>query len=375
MIQLTTQIKQMTIESGRRILVTSDIHGHLSYFKNILAKASFSENDILFIVGDMIEKGPENLGTLRYVMELCKRGNVIPLIGNVDAYRMKLIESLSKDNVLDFYNYILRLRKWMGTSFYEELAAECGYAINSPEDILLSKQDVIAHFEKEFNFLAGLPTVVETQNYIFVHGGLREKEVLDNENRGVFELTKFDAFMNNTPFVFDKYVIVGHWPVCLYSTSIQQLNPIVNRDKKIISIDGGCGLKKEAQLNLLLLPDIHCSADDIAYMSYDSIPTICALDDQKESEEPLCISWVNREIKMLEKGEEFSYVEHVQSGRKLQIPNSYIKKETECSDYTDYVLPIEKGDVLSLILKTSKGCIVKKNGVIGWYSGKYKNNE
>ncbi len=375
MIQLTTKIKQITIESGRRILVTSDIHGHLSYLKNILQKASFSENDILFIVGDMIEKGPDNLGTLRYVMELCKRGNVIPLIGNVDAYRMKLIESLCEDNVTDFYNYILRLRKWMGTSFYEELASECGYSINSPQDILSAKQDVLTNFQNEFNFLTNLPTIVETQNYIFVHGGLWEKEVLDNESRGVFELTKFDAFMENTPHTFDKYVIVGHWPVILYNSSIQQLNPIFNRDKKIISIDGGCGLKKEAQLNLLILPDINCSVDEISYMSYDSIPTIRALDEQKASENPLCISWVNREIKILEKSEEFSYVEHVQSGRKLKIPNPYIKKETECSDYTDFVLSVDKGDTLSLIFKTSKGCIAKKNGVIGWYFGKYENNE
>lgn len=365
----------MEIESGKRILVTSDIHGYLSYFKNILEKASFSENDVLFIVGDMIEKGPDNLGTLRYVMELCRQGNVVPLIGNVDAYRLQLIDGLSEENATDFYNYILRLRKWIGSSFYEELAAECGYAINSPEDILLAKQDVIAHFQNEFQFLANLPTVVETQNYIFVHGGLREKEVLANERKGLFELTKFDAFMAKTPHVFDKYVTVGHWPVALYNTSIQQLNPIINRDKKIISIDGGCGLKKEAQLNLLIIPDIRCSVDEISYLSYDSIPTIRALDDQKGSESPLFISWINREIKILEKGEEFSYVEHLQSGRKLHIPNTYIQKDAECSDYTDYILPVKKGDKLSLLSKYSKGCIVKKNGVIGWYCGKYESNE
>ena len=70
-IELTTKIEQINIEPGKRILVTSDIHGHLSYLKKVLEKASFCDDDILFIVGDMIEKGPENLKTLRYVMELC----------------------------------------------------------------------------------------------------------------------------------------------------------------------------------------------------------------------------------------------------------------------------------------------------------------
>ena len=46
MINLTTKIKQITVEHGKRILVTSDIHGYLSYFKKILEKASFSDKDI-----------------------------------------------------------------------------------------------------------------------------------------------------------------------------------------------------------------------------------------------------------------------------------------------------------------------------------------
>lgn len=372
MIRLTTKIKQIEIETGKRILVTSDIHGYLSHFKNVLRKASFSADDVLFIVGDMIEKGPNSLGTLRYVMELYERGNVIPLIGNVDAYRLKLIYELNEENAFDFYNYILSLRKWVGSSFYEELAAECGYTINSPEDILLSKQAIITHFQNEFNFLAGLPTVVETQNYIFVHGGLREKKTSDNESKGLFELTKFDAFMDNTPHSFDKYVIVGHWPVPLYNASIQQLNPIINRDKKIISIDGGCGVKKDCQLNLLVIPDINCSVDEISYVSYDETPTMIALEEQAASDDSVHISWLDRKIKILEKGDEFSRIQHIHSGRILWIPNTYLRNETDCSDYTDYILPVEQGDTMSLISKTSKGCIVKKNGIIGWYCGKYE---
>ena len=45
--------------------------------------------------------------------------------------------------------------------------------------------------------------------------------------------------------------------------------------------------------------------------------------------------------------------------------------ENKCSDFTDYVLPVNSGDSLSLIAKTSRGCIVKKDGITGWYYGKY----
>lgn len=371
MINLTAKIEQITVEAGKRILVTSDIHGNFSYFKQLLEKAEFCDNDILFIIGDIVEKGSENLKTLRYVMELCEKGNVIPLIGNVDANRLKIIDELCEDNVNGFYKYIISLRDWAGTSFYEELANECGYTINSAEDVLAAKETVISHFEKEFNFLTNLPTVIETQNFIFVHGGLREKQVSDNIDKGIFELTKFDAFMDNTEHTFDKYVIVGHWPVCLYNNRIQQFNPIINEYKKIISIDGGCSVKKDGQLNLLIIPDINCSINEISYMSYEDVPCIKALESQKASENSIHISWIDNEIQIIDKGEDFSFIEHISSGKRMHIPSSYLRGENKCADYTDYVLPVSQGDTLSLIAQTSKGCIVKKDGVTGWYYGKY----
>ena len=369
MINLSTKIKKINVEPGKRILVVSDVHGYLHHLKKALEKAKFAENDILFIVGDMIEKGPDSLGTLRYVMKLYEKGNVIPLIGNVDAYRLQIIYGLNEASAPDFFNYVLSHRKWAGASFYEQLCAECGYVLNSPEDLLAAKDAVIERFREEFEFLASLPTVVETQNFVFVHGGLRDKNVYDNEKRGIFELTKYDAFMSNTPHVFDKYVIVGHWPVPLYNGTVQQLDPIIDREKRIISIDGGCGVKKECQLNLLVIPDAGSSVDEISFTRYDEFPTVTASENQAGSGDSIHISWLNRGITMLERGEEFSFAEHTASGKKLYIPNSYLRNDTECSDYTDLLLEVKKGDTLSLITQTSKGCIVKKDGVIGWYCG------
>ncbi|HIW73358.1 MAG TPA: metallophosphoesterase [Firmicutes bacterium] len=41
--------------------MTSDIHGPLAYFEKLLEKADFSDEDILIMVGDLIEKRPESL--------------------------------------------------------------------------------------------------------------------------------------------------------------------------------------------------------------------------------------------------------------------------------------------------------------------------
>ena len=50
---------------------------------------------------------------------------------------------------------------------------------------------------------------------------------------------------------FDQYVVVGHWPVVLYGQQIAQSNPIINTGQRIITIDGGGGVKTDGQLRLL----------------------------------------------------------------------------------------------------------------------------
>ncbi len=99
------RIKKMEIPKGRRILVTSDIHGNASLLKRLLKEAEFSGEDMLFILGDLIEKGPESLAALRYVSGLSGMENVQVLIGNVDLWRLQLLEGLNEENCQSFYDF------------------------------------------------------------------------------------------------------------------------------------------------------------------------------------------------------------------------------------------------------------------------------
>ena len=362
-----TKIRSLKTRPGQRILVTGDIHGHPGHLEKLLEMAGFCKDDLLIILGDVTEKGPDSLGALRKVMSLCEGGNAVCLVGNVDAWRLHIIYHLQEETAEDLWNYVVACRGWWGTSFYQELAAECGYALICKEDVLAAKEAILAHFEKELDFLASLPTVLETEDYIFVHGGLKEK--LPNENAGcsVFELTKYDAFAEKTPHRFDKWVVVGHWPVALYGYQIQQYNPLRNAEKRILSIDGGCGVKSEGQLNLVILQE-----GEVSFVSYDDLPKVIAKESQTASENPLFISWSTRKVEVLKKGEDFSLVRHLHSGRVLEVPTSLLYGDGECMDYSDYVLPVEEGETLSMVQKTAHGCIVKKDGVVGWYLGEYE---
>ena len=360
------------VDQGKRILVTSDIHGNLEWFKTLLSRAEFSDNDMLVIVGDLIQKGPESLKTLRYVMELCQKDNVTCLMGNVDDFSVYCIYSLAEDNAEWFYNFNCQMRDWYGSSFFFDMALECGHDVGSAKEALEIKDEILQRFKKELDFIAYLPVVLETQNYVFVHGGLREKNVADNEKHQTFNLTKYDNFMWDTPYSFDKYVVVGHWPVRLYDNKIIKLNPIIDEEKKIISIDGGCGVTTEGQLNMMIIPAIDCEIESVSHIQCDGFPEIKVLTSQEESTDSLYISWTNRWIKILEKGEKSSYVEHIASKRRLTVPNSYLWSEDTMLDYTDYKLPLKEGDIVKLINVIDEKCLVKKDGIVGWYTGKYE---
>lgn len=74
------------------------------------------------------------------------------------------------------------------------------------------------------------------------------KKLEDNFHLPPFQLLKNDNFINQGKH-FDKYVVVGHWPVCLYRSDIESSAPYISEEQKIIAIDGGCGIKRDDQLN------------------------------------------------------------------------------------------------------------------------------
>lgn len=361
-------IIEKTVGPGRRVLVSGDIHGQLEYFKALLDEVKFSDDDILVLVGDYIERGPRSLASLRFVMELSKRENVFLLQGNMDIQRLWSIYGINEETAEAFLSLILKVRKRHGTCFFDEMCEEIGLYCNTLEEILEAKPKILENFKAEFDFIQSLPTVLETENFIFVHGGLKEKNAADNAKYEAYELQRFNAFYNSE-IVFDKYVVVGHMPVQIQSEVRIFCNPIFDNNKKIISIDGGCAIMPFGQLNMLIIPDVSCSPEEITFVYCDNLEKCRALCNQEESREHVYVHWYSP-TEIVETGEEFTQIRHLTTGRKLWVPSSIIESD-RIDDCTDYILPVRENDTLSIVLETSKGILAKKDGFVGWYYGEY----
>ncbi len=354
--------KKVDFPSEKRIIVISDIHGNLPFFKGLLQKLSFSPEDILVLLGDMLEKGENNLETLRYIMELEKTHQVYPLCGNCDAYVKLFFESDKHDK--DFFQeYFTRPKT--EHSILLQMGREAG--VKDLENLENLRQTLRITHKSIWEWLGALPTILESEDYFFVHGGIDSMDY--NPNIIPWECMKNDYF-HSQKHHFPKYMVVGHCPTTLYRPDYQDASPLIDHLQKLISIDGGCVLKLDGQLNALILEN-----GEISWDYYDGLPLVRAISTQKASKNPLNIRWGHNQIEIIERREDFSLCLHLESGRTIEILTDFIQERDGkyyCEDATDYLLPVEKGEILSLSQPIAHGFLGKKQGVTGWYLGDYE---
>ena len=116
----------------RRVLAISDVHGNLPFLRGVLDKAGYGEDDILVLVGDLVEKGPDSLATLRYVMELARTRTVYALRGNCD----NLVEDFTRaDGEIGpaFYRHYLKV--WGERSLICQMGRAAGFPLRAQEEL------------------------------------------------------------------------------------------------------------------------------------------------------------------------------------------------------------------------------------------------
>lgn len=373
---INTTIERIGAAPGQRLLVVSDIHGQRNWLIRLLEKMEYGGDDILIIIGDLIEKGPESLGVVRYVMDLSMENYVYVSMGNVDWFRLRYFFDESPEAGERFVQYLRRAKHEWGGGLGLDMLEDMGVSLdqvtaeNAPEYLGQIKK----HFRRELNFLKNLPVILTAGQYLFVHGGVPTDDLEILEGSDAAPYLKNDDFWSKG-YRFEQYTVVtGHWPVCLYRRGVEDVSPLFDPDRRIICIDGGCSVNSAGQLNGLILPDCMADMDEIRWMSHDGLPVIKALDSQKETPASLDITYLDSEVELLETGEGMARFRHLSSGKVLELPKSYLwKKQSDgtlhCGDFCNEELAVEAGDELSLVFETKDGYYVKKRGRIGWYRG------
>ena len=369
---MSVAIERIAPQPGRRIIAISDVHGNLPLLKALLHKVTLKPDDLLIFVGDLTEKGENSLETLRFVMKLCENVELHAVIGNVDATNLLLVADESPETQARFANFVAFRRDTWGTSLYLDMLRELGMTFDEHADMLPYMRAINAHFAPELAFLHSLPAVIDAPNHIFVHAALPTEDMDALQNCTLSDCIKADAFALRDVH-FHKTVVVGHWPVVLYSDKIACSNPIFDLKRNVFSIDGGNAVKEDGQLNALILPDAY--SQNASFIAADPFPKYTALDAQQAGSNPFNLRWIDNECDILSEENGQFQVRHCTSGQLLTIPECFLYERTSPArflDFSTHNLPISPGDRLSLLRpqRFSQGWYVKKNGLTGWYSGR-----
>ncbi len=76
------------------IYVISDIHGDHSRYLKMLELINFSDEDELYVLGDIVDRGSE---PVKVLLDMMSRANVFPVMGNHDLLALDILKKLCVD--------------------------------------------------------------------------------------------------------------------------------------------------------------------------------------------------------------------------------------------------------------------------------------
>lgn len=80
------------------VYAISDLHGCYDLYIKMLEKIKFSDEDTLYILGDVTDRGEDGIKILQDMM---KRKNVIPILGNHDYTALRMFKMIYKKEESD----------------------------------------------------------------------------------------------------------------------------------------------------------------------------------------------------------------------------------------------------------------------------------
>ncbi len=101
-----------------------DLQGCRIEFEMMLDKINFGEDDILWLLGDVVNRGPDSLGTMERLLEL--NGQIITVLGNHDLHFLAIYYGGHSLSGSDTFGDLLDSRRvsefaeWLRTSLAKD---------------------------------------------------------------------------------------------------------------------------------------------------------------------------------------------------------------------------------------------------------------
>ena len=234
------------------IYVCSDIHGCANRFYKLLKEIDFKDSDHLYILGDIIDRNPDGVELLKYVMD---KPNITLLMGNHEHF---------------MYSYLVRLNVLGKLDIKDNFPSDIWLSSNNGGMVTLNSfaEESLAVKNDILKYLSTLPVIilltVNGRKYHLSHAGTFAN-VLDKDVWYVSDFPKhiLEDVVWSCPYRADTYIcsleypddcisIMGHVPVQKLYSNFSDFPGIFRRPDKdyailhddgIVNIDSGCAMR------------------------------------------------------------------------------------------------------------------------------------
>lgn len=176
--------------------VVGDIHGCLAELRDLLEQLPFGSGDRLVFLGDYIDRGPNSMGVVSYLLEFPKQADV----------KAVFLKGNHEDMFLDY----LGLSGNHGDAFLSNggLATLASYGISAPgfAGIEIAKQLPQAHLD----FYQNLEIFYVVKTYLCVHAGIQPLKTLEEQSAAEMYWIRGEFIRN--PHKLPFTVLFGHTP-------------------------------------------------------------------------------------------------------------------------------------------------------------------
>lgn len=186
------------------VYLVSDLHGYpVGKFKALLARAGFSDDDTLYVLGDVIDRGTDGVRLLQFMLE---RPNVKPVLGNHEQMMLECAFLFEKETG---YLGMEQRRIW------SEWRANGGSpTIEALRELHPSDRSALFEYVRSFPFYREVS--VGGREYVLTHSGISRFQP-DKP------LTAYEAndFLWHRPKLRERYydgktVVLGHTPTFVF---------------------------------------------------------------------------------------------------------------------------------------------------------------
>lgn len=182
----------------------ADIHGEYEQLITLLKKMNFGEDDELFVLGDVVDRGPHPIKALQFLMKL---SNCTCIAGNHELMALTnmklLLNEITDDFLLSLSSEDMGLlADWINNGALSTVSEFSKLTQEGRKDVL----DFIGDFE------AYIELEVNGQEYLLVHAGINNF----SEDKPMEEYSIDDLVWMRTdykiPYYRDIIVVTGHTP-------------------------------------------------------------------------------------------------------------------------------------------------------------------